>query len=840
MPKNTLIACLALLVPLHALAYGSGIVGYSGKVASQTCVSCHGVGAGTAPTVTFTGPSTLNPGESASVTLTLTGGPGVRGGMNVATSSAAAVLTAGTGSAKEGAELRHASPLAFSGGSVSWTFTVTAPNTGGPFTLFGAGNSCNGSGSGGDRSAAATKVITVNVVNQAPSVSVAAGAAATSPTTQALSVGATDDGGESNLVYTWAATTAPAPVTFSSNSTNAAKNTTATFTRAGNYVFTVTIRDSQNLTTTSTASVNVAAQVMSVWVSPPSVGLATGRAQQFTASGVDQFGAAMSPAPTSTWSATGGTINAASGLFTAGSTAGGPFTVTAASGGKTGTAQVSVSVGSPPTVATAAAASAVMGRTTTLTVLGADDGGEASLTYTWLAEGSAPVAFSANGTNGARSTVATFSAAGSYAFTVVIRDLENLTATIAVAVVVTATQQTVTVTPSIAVVPPSGTRQLAASVEDQFGNALSPTPSVEWAVPPAAGTVSPTGLFRAASTPGGPYTVTATAGSRTGTSIITVNTGGAPQLALSPSAAPATVLGKSTTLRVLGSDDAGEAALVYTWVGVGPAAVTFSENASNAAKNSTATFTRAGSYTLTVTLQDTAGMATDAVLDVTVAQTLLAITINPSSINISPNGTQIFSAVANDQFGESHLAAPQVSWMVSGGGAIDSLGLFTARETEGGPFTVTASAGAVRGTALTRVGDGPSDLEAPTVVLGELPAELSGTVTLRVDATDNVGVTQVIWLLDGKPLGAVTQAPFDFVLRTGSLENGAHLLEAIAQDAALNAAGSPAVAIVVFNQATQELEPVIGMGCSSAGGSPFALCSLLCGLTLLAFRRARG
>lgn len=56
-----------------------------------------------------------------------------------------------------------------------------------------------------------------------------------------------DDSGESNLTYTWAATTlpggAPAP-SFSVNATNASKNTTVTFARAGDYTFTVTIRDS--------------------------------------------------------------------------------------------------------------------------------------------------------------------------------------------------------------------------------------------------------------------------------------------------------------------------------------------------------------------------------------------------------------------------------------------------------------------------------------------------------------------------------------------------------------------------------------------------------------------
>jgi hypothetical protein len=70
----------------------------------------------------------------------------------------------------------------------------------------------------------------------------------------------------------------------------------------------------------------------------------------------------------------------------------------------------------PPTLATPAAASPdpAPGTTTALSALGADDGGEAALTYTWSTTGTppAPVTFSANGTNAAKNTTATFTKAG--------------------------------------------------------------------------------------------------------------------------------------------------------------------------------------------------------------------------------------------------------------------------------------------------------------------------------------------------------------------------------------------------------------------------------------------
>src|SRR5712692_9711688 len=67
----------------------------------------------------------------------------------------------------------------------------------------------------------------------------------------------------------------------------------------------------------------------SITVSPSSASVATGGTQQFTATGLDQFGNPMSPQPTFTWSVNGsGNTISSSGLFTAGST-GGCVTVSA-------------------------------------------------------------------------------------------------------------------------------------------------------------------------------------------------------------------------------------------------------------------------------------------------------------------------------------------------------------------------------------------------------------------------------------------------------------------------------------------------------------------------------
>src|SRR5262249_35794998 len=129
--------------------------------------------------------------------------------------------------------------------------------------------------------------------------------------------------------------------------------------------------------------------------------------------------------------------------------------------------------GTAPTVATPASAapSPVTGTTTNLSVLGADSGGEAGLTYTWDLTGTPPaaVAVSANGTNAAKNTTVTFTKAGAYSFQVTITNAAGFSATSSVNVQVNQTTTNVSVTPSVATVAANTTSQFAASVLDQFG-----------------------------------------------------------------------------------------------------------------------------------------------------------------------------------------------------------------------------------------------------------------------------------------------------------------------------------------------------------------------------------
>jgi autotransporter-associated beta strand protein len=78
------------------------------------------------------------------------------------------------------------------------------------------------------------------------------------------------------------------------------------------------------------------------------------------------------------------------------------------------------------------------GATSSLSVLGGYNLGESNLTYTWSViskpSGAADPTFSANGTNAAKNSVATFSAAGTYVLTATISDAGGLLATSSVTV----------------------------------------------------------------------------------------------------------------------------------------------------------------------------------------------------------------------------------------------------------------------------------------------------------------------------------------------------------------------------------------------------------------------
>ncbi|HEV8402947.1 MAG TPA: hypothetical protein VGQ31_07910 [Candidatus Limnocylindrales bacterium] len=156
----------------------------------------------------------------------------------------------------------------------------------------------------------------------------------------------------------------------------------------------------------SIAAATAAPVLTSVAVTPASATVQTGGTQQFTATGLDQYGQAVDPQPAFTWTVTGSgnTIGASSGLLTAGATPG-TFTVTAAGGGKTGTASVTITSGVSADFSLDASPSSQTikrGGTATYTVtIGAIGGFSGSVTLSLTgAPGGSTVTFSPNPATG--------------------------------------------------------------------------------------------------------------------------------------------------------------------------------------------------------------------------------------------------------------------------------------------------------------------------------------------------------------------------------------------------------------------------------------------------------
>jgi thermitase len=96
------------------------------------------------------------------------------------------------------------------------------------------------------------------------------------------------------------------------------------------------------------------------------------------------------------------------------------------------------------------------------------------------------------------------------------------------------------------------------------------------------------------------------------------------------------------------------------------------------------------------------------------------------------------------------------------------------------------------GRAVSLATSAPVDTQAPTISISwpASGATVSATVTIQVSTGDNVGVTQVIYTLNGGSLGSSSTAPFSYSWNTTGRANGTYTLSATARDAVGNQTSS--------------------------------------------------
>jgi hypothetical protein len=104
------------------------------------------------------------------------------------------------------------------------------------------------------------------------------------------------------------------------------------------------------------------------------------------------------------------------------------------------------------------------------------------------------------------------------------------------------------------------------------------------------------------------------------------------------------------------------------------------------------------------------------------------------------------------------------------------------------------------------------DTTPPEVALNALASPVSGTVTIAAAATDNVGVVQVDFFVDGALIGSDTKNVFDVQWDTTGVANGDHELTASARDAAGNVTGSAPLTVTVVNDSEAPTVSITGPG----------------------------
>ena len=149
---------------------------------------------------------------------------------------------------------------------------------------------------------------------------------------------------------------------------------------------------------------------------------------------------------------------------------------------------------------------------------------------------------------------------------------------------------------------------------------------------------------------------------------------------------PEPVTGTTTSLSVLGADARYGRVEPDLQLGGDDAAhrggdATFSANGSNAAKNTTATFSKAGTYTFTVTITDPGGLTATSSVSVTVNQTVSAIAVSPASVESQRGGDAAVHGHGHGPVRRGDEPRSRLSLWTTTAGTIDVGGLLTAPDT---------------------------------------------------------------------------------------------------------------------------------------------------------------
>jgi hypothetical protein len=132
--------------------------------------------------------------------------------------------------------------------------------------------------------------------------------------------------------------------------------------------------------------------------------------------------------------------------------------------------------------------------------------------------------------------------------------------------------------------------------------------------------------------------------------------------------------------------------------------------------------------------------------------------VAPYEVQLGLGQTVVFRAVAWDQAGNRVSVSP--TWSAAGGGTIDSTGFFSTT-IPGGPYAVTATAGALSATGYVWVAGSAARPIAPAIMsepLGQtVPAGANATFSAEANGTAPLSYQ---WLLNGTTIAGATDSSY--------------------------------------------------------------------------------
>ncbi|MBN1569432.1 MAG: PKD domain-containing protein [Acidobacteria bacterium] len=256
------------------------------------------------------------------------------------------------------------------------------------------------------------------------------------------------------------------------------------------------------------------------------------------------------------------------------------------------------------------------------------------------------------------------------------------------------------------------------------------------------------------------------------------------------------------------------------------------------------TYTSAGFFKATLTVADNDGLTGASSVTISVSRQIYVDSVELSSDSsytaVSANALVTVKDIAGNPIAGATVSG---SWsgVVQGTatgvtGSSGTASISSPQSPISGSFTFTvtgiSSPGCSYDPGLNRETTGsitasliPASPPSVSIAFPSESAEISGTVSIQVSASSNLGISSVTVSIDGISLGTDATSPYAFSWNTLSYANGSHSITAVARDTAGNTSGA-SINVNVDN-ATDTVPPTIAITSPMAGATVIGTTSVL-------------